>query len=123
MEFINRRLSLRNCRAQASIGFHPAEQQRPQTVLIDIDLHLPVLHGEMPDEVSATVDYDQVHAAIPRLLASRHFKLQETLCHTLLEYCMALPGVSGARVRIRKPDAYADCESAGYTAELHPAHA
>lgn len=117
MQFINRRLSIRNFRAQASIGFHPAEQQRTQTVLIDIDLHLPAQHGEMPDEVSATVDYDQVYAAIPPLLAARHFNLQESLCHALLKCCVALPGVCGARVRIRKPEAYADCESTGYSAE------
>jgi 7,8-dihydroneopterin aldolase/epimerase/oxygenase len=117
VEFINRRISIRNFCTQASIGFHPAEQRQPQRVLIDIDLHLPVLRGNMPDEVSATVDYDQVYAAIPHLLAGRHFNLQETLCHELLACCMALPGVSSARVRIRKPDAYADCESAGYSAE------
>ncbi|MDO6388078.1 dihydroneopterin aldolase [Uliginosibacterium sp. 31-12] len=123
MEFLNRRISIRNFRVQASIGFHAAEQLRTQTVLIDIDLHLPALRGEMPDEVSATVDYDRVYAAIPPLLASRHFKLQESLCHALLKFCVALPGVCGARVRIRKPEAYADCESAGYSAELHQAPA
>lgn len=117
MEFINRRISIRNFCAQASISFHPAEQRQTQRVLIDIDLHLPALHGEIPDDVSATVNYDQVYAAIPPLLAGRHFNLQETLCHELLRYCVALEGVCSARVRIRKPDAYADCESAGYEAE------
>lgn len=119
MEFVIRRIRIRNFCAQASIGFHPAEQRQTQRVLIDIDLHLPALHGEIHDDVSATVDYDQVYAAIPPLLAGRHFNLQETLCHALLQICMALPGVCGARVCIRKPDAYADCESAGYAAELH----
>lgn len=118
LKIVNRRIRIRKYGLPVSIGFYEVERQRPQRVLIDIDLHLAPLCGSMPDDVGATVNYDLVHRAIPGLVADRHFNLQETLCHELLALCMALEGVVGARIWVRKPDIYADCESAGYEAEV-----
>ncbi|WP_170942903.1 dihydroneopterin aldolase [Candidatus Dactylopiibacterium carminicum] len=118
MEFLNRRIHIREFSLPVSIGFYEAEKLRPQRVLIDVDLLLAPLRGAMPDDVRATVNYDLIHQAIPPLVAGRHFDLQETLCHEILSLCAGLKGVTGARVWVRKPDIYADCESAGYSAEI-----
>lgn len=121
MEFFNRSIRIREFSQLVSIGFYEVEKRRPQRVLIDVDLHLAPLAHEIPDEVSASVNYDRVHQAIPKLVAGRHFNLQETLCHEILALCAKLEGVRGARVWVRKPDIYADCESAGYEAEVRVA--
>jgi len=116
-DFFNRRIRIHEYCLPVSIGFHEAEKLRPQRVLIDVELHLaPLTHG-IPDAVQATVDYDRVHGLIPKLVAGRHFNLQETLCHEILAECVKLVGVVSARVWVRKPDIYADCASAGYEAE------
>ncbi|MEC5385462.1 dihydroneopterin aldolase [Uliginosibacterium sp. H3] len=118
MEFFNRRLSIRKLSLSVSIGFYEIEKLRPQRVLIDVELRLPPLVNGIPDDVQATVDYDQMHKSITTLVAGRHFNLQETLCHEILALCARLDGVTGARVWVRKPDIYTDCESAGYEAEV-----
>ncbi|MDQ8022033.1 MAG: dihydroneopterin aldolase [Moraxellaceae bacterium] len=118
MKIFNRRIRIREYSLPVSIGFYEVEKQRPQRVLIDIDLRLAPLTQAMPDDVQATVNYDVLHKAIPGLVAGRHFDLQETLCHELLALCASLHGVTGARVWVRKPDIYTDCESAGYEAEV-----
>lgn len=118
LEFRHRRIRIRKYSLPVSIGFYEVEKQRPQRVLIDIDLHLAPLSHEIPDDVHATVNYDLVHKEIPKLVAGRHFNLQETLCHEILAMCARLEGVTGVRVWVRKPDIYADCESAGYEAEV-----
>ncbi|MDP5239036.1 dihydroneopterin aldolase [Uliginosibacterium sp. 31-16] len=115
--FINRRLRIRQLCLPASIGFHAAEKLHTQRVLIDIELSLAPLTHEIPDEIGASVDYDLLYQAIPELLADRHFNLLETLCHAILARCAALQGVVAAHVAVSKPDIYADCESAGYSAE------
>lgn len=117
MEIFNRSIRIRKFSLPVSIGFYEAEKLRPQRVLIDVDLRLAVLQHGIPDDVQATVDYDLVHRAIPKLVAGRHFNLQETLCHEILAMCTKLEGVVGARVWVRKPDIYSDCDSAGYEAE------
>lgn len=118
MKITHRRIRIREYSLPVSIGFYEVEKQRPQRVLIDIDLRLAPLTQAIPDDVQATVNYDLVHKAIPGLVAGRHFNLQETLCHELLALCAGLDGVTGARVWVRKPDIYTDCESAGYEAEI-----
>ena len=118
MVFLNRRLSIRKLSLPVSIGFHEIEKLRPQRVLIDIEVRLVPLTHDIPDDVRATVDYDLIHKKILALVADRHFNLQETLCHEILQFCASLDGVAGARVWVRKPDIYANCESAGYEAEV-----
>lgn len=118
MEFFNRCISIRKLSLLVLIGFHHGEVNRPQRVLIDIELRLAPIANALPDDVSSTVDYDTVYQGIPTLVANRHFKLQETLCHEILNFCASLDGVAGARVWVRKPDIYGDCESAGYEAEV-----
>ena len=115
-EFINRRIRIREFSQLVSIGFYPVEKTRPQRVLIDVDLHLAPLSHAIEDDISATVNYDALHGQIPKLVANRHFNLQETLCHEILGLCAKLKGVQKAHVWVRKPDVYADCESAGYEA-------
>lgn len=118
MEFINRCIRIREFSQLVSIGFYPVEKQRPQRVLIDVDLHLGPLSHVIADDISDTVNYDYVHANVPKLVAHRHFNLQETLCHEILALCTKLKGVQKIRVWVRKPDVYADCESAGYEATI-----
>lgn len=115
--FINRRLCIRQLCLPVSIGFHAAEKLHAQRVLIDIELSLVPLTHEIPDEIQASVDYDLLYQAIPELVADRHFNLLETLCHALLMCCAELQGVMAAHVAVSKPDIYANCESAGYSAE------
>lgn len=118
MEFLHRKLSIRKLSLPVFIGFYAIEKLRPQRVLIDIELRLaPLSHG-IPDDVEATVDYDRMHKAITKLVEGRHFNLQETLCHEVLGLCADLGSITGARVWVRKPDIYTDCESAGYEAGI-----
>jgi 7,8-dihydroneopterin aldolase/epimerase/oxygenase len=118
VNIFNRRIRIREYSLPVSIGFYEAERRRAQRVLIDIDLHLAPLTRPMPDDVTATVNYDLIYQDVAMLVADRHFNLQETLCHEILALCRALDDVVGARVWVRKPDIYANCESAGYEAEV-----
>ncbi|WP_324781062.1 dihydroneopterin aldolase [Thiobacillus sedimenti] len=118
MEIFNRRIRIRAFCMPISLGFYEAEKKSPQRVLIDVELRLAPLQHDIPDDVRATVDYDLMHRTIPKLVAGRHFNLQETLCHEILSVCIKLDGVIGARVWVRKPDICADCKSAGYEAEV-----
>lgn len=118
MEFFNRRLGIHKLSLSVSIGFYEIEKLRPQRVLIDIELRLAPLSHAIPDDLRATVDYDQVQKAVSTLVVDRHFNVQETLCHHILTLCAKLQGVASARVWVRKPDIYIDWESAGYEAAV-----
>ncbi len=93
---------------QARLGIHPSERAGPQRVRIDVDLHCD--YGAHPprDRIDAVIDYDFLRAEILRLVASRHFELQETLCEAIAALALADARVAGVRVATMKPDIYPD---------------
>jgi dihydroneopterin aldolase len=111
-----RRVFLRNYRVQASIGIHDFEKQAPQTLLISVDLYLEPPLAPLNDDIANTLDYDFLREGISRLVAGRHFNLQETLVHAILDLCLSHAEVALARVSSEKPDVYPDCEAVGYEA-------
>lgn len=109
------RLFLRNLAVSARLGIHDFERE-PQRVLISVDLYLDPAALPKTDRIAEAVDYDAVRRDIVELAASRHFNLQETFVHAILDLCLARPGVIAARAASAKPDVYTDVELAGYEA-------
>jgi len=102
----------------ASIGFHEFERDARQRILVNVDLFVPIaLASSAGDDVSELLDYDRVRAGIQRLVAERHYNLQETLIDQILSLCLSFPQVVGARVSTQKPDVYPDCKTVGIETE------
>ncbi len=120
MEFFNRGIRIREFSQLVSIGFYEVEKRRPQRVLIDVDLHLAPLAHEIPDEVSASVNYDRVHQAIPKLVAGRHFNLQERSA-TRSSRCARSSKAFAARACGCVSPTSTRTASAGYEAEVRVA--
>ena len=112
---MDRRIFIRDFRLQVSIGIHDFEKEGPQTVVVNVDLHLAPAGKAHGDRIANVLNYDLVHDGIVALAKSRHFNLQETLIEAILDLCLAQPGVVEARVSTEKPDVYPDCR-VGYEA-------
>lgn len=113
-----RRIFLHELSLMASIGFHEFERDARQRILVNVDLFVPIaLASSAGDDVSELLDYDRVRAGIQRLVAERHYNLQETLIDQILSLCLSFPQVVGARVSTQKPDVYPDCKTVGIETE------
>lgn len=112
----HRRIFFRDLELQVSIGIHEREKQAPQRVLINLDLDFEAPAPETHDDVANVLDYDKVRECIGALVEGRHFNLQETLCHEIVDALSAMPGIVRIRASTEKPDAYPDCRSVGYEA-------
>lgn len=111
---IDRRFIMQEMECICSIGFYEHERAAPQRVLIDAELVLGDGDEPTTDDVNTTLNYDWIHDTIKEIAESRHFDLQETLARQLFDALIALPGVTGLRVRTAKPDAYPDCRQIAY---------
>ena len=109
------RLFLRNLAIAARLGIHDFERA-PQRVLVSVELYLDPATLPKTDRIAEAVDYDAVRSDIVALAASRHFNLQETFVHAILDLCLSRAGVIAARASSAKPDIYPDVEQAGYEA-------
>ena len=110
-----RRIFIRDFRLPVSIGIHEFEKQGPQTVVVNVELHLAPADEAHNDRIANVLNYDTVHDGIVALAKSRHFNLQETLVEAILDLCLQQAGVVEARVSTEKPDVYKDCR-VGYEA-------
>ena len=109
-----RRLFLRNHGVMIVIGVHDFEQQRPQRVLINVDLYVPLaLSSPTHDNLDEVLDYDFIRQRVADRISQGAIHLQETLCDDLLASMLAHPHVRAARVSTEKPDVYPDCAGVG----------
>ena len=96
------------------IGIYDHERAAPQRVLIDAELLLSPVREPMSDDIDDSLNYDVIRETIVKIVASRHFDLQETLARELFDALRMLDGVIGLRVLTAKPDAYPDCKQIAY---------
>ena len=96
------------------IGIYDHERDAPQRVLIDAELLLSPVSEPMSDDIDDSLNYDVIRETIVKIVASRHFDLQETLARELFDALRMLDGVIGLRVQTAKPDAYPDCKQIAY---------
>lgn len=89
------------------LGIHPEERAAPQRVVLGVEMEC--VYPQAPaDRIDAVVDYDFLRDGIRKLVESRHFELQETLCDAVAALAMADPRVKRVRVRSMKVDVYPD---------------
>jgi dihydroneopterin aldolase len=111
-----RRIFLRDLQVMANIGIHDFERTAPQPLLINIDLWVKVPESDLADDIANVLDYDFLREGVVWLVKGRHFNLQETLVHAILDLCLTKPQVLVARISSAKTDVYPDVAAAGYEA-------
>ena len=109
-----RRLFLRNYEIFVNIGVYDHEKIKPQRLIINIDLYVP-LHTCNPenDQLEEVVDYDFMRTSVTDRIARGHIQLQETLCDDLAKDMLSHPKVRAVRISTMKPDIYPDCDGIG----------
>lgn len=120
MVITQKTILISNLEILLSIGVHEAEKTAPQRLLISVEADSAGTDDEA-DDYRSTVDYDRICDFIRALALQPHVELQETIARRVLEFTLALPGVSHARVETRKPDIFADCDFVGVRLSGHRA--
>ena len=93
---------VRGLTVEAGIGIHDHEQNRLQTLVIDVTLNLaPGLIERLGD----TINYEDVAAAARAIVSEGHVGLVETFAQRLALACLADERVRRCTVRIEKPGA------------------
>lgn len=112
MAVTRKTIIVRNLEIRLSIGVHAHEKAAPQRLLVSVEADTDGGRDE-GDDVGATLDYDRICGFVRSLSLDPHVELQETVARRVLDFTLALPGVSRARVETRKPDVFDDCDYVG----------
>lgn len=84
-------------------GVYPFERRDGQPFVVDVTLRLQ--RASRDDDVTTTVHYGELAAAIAADIAGEPVDLIETLAGRLADLCLAHPVVAGVVVTVHKPEA------------------
>jgi FolB domain-containing protein len=99
------RIYVRDLPVQCIIGELPHERLRPQTIVLNVELHCDLRAAGESDDLADTVDYAAVEAAIASEAAASADRMLERLAARLARRCLGFAGVGAVRLRIDKPAA------------------
>jgi len=116
----SQRIVLDGLEVQADIGFHDFEIGAPQRLLVSVEVWLDNLAPPAEDHPAEAWNYDFLRREVAHLAAARRYNLQETLAHAIFERVAAFHGVRAVRVRLSKPDVYADATGVGVEVASFP---
>ena len=101
---------VRGLQVQAGIGVYDHEQNRLQTLVIDVTLDLG---PHAVERLADTINYETIAQHCRAIVAEGHVGLVETFAERLALDCLKDPRVRRATVRIDKPGALDGAEAAG----------
>ena len=107
------RILLESLEVQADIGFHDFEVGAPQRLFITVEVWLKDAVAPADDDPVRAWNYDFLRTEVAELAGSRRWNLQETLAHAIFDRVAAFRGVRALRVRLSKPDVYAEAHGVG----------
>jgi dihydroneopterin aldolase len=95
-------IELRGLVASGYCGALPEEQQRPQPLEVDLDLHLDLDDSARSDALDDTVDYGALCAAVEQVITSERFTLLERLAARIAEVSLRDGRAFAVSVTVRK---------------------
>ena len=112
-----RRMFVHDLVLSCSIGVHRHERDASQRVRLNIDLAVADDSAGLSGRLADTVDYENIVERARSIAGARHYTLVETLAEALAAMCLADPRVHTARIRVEKPDVFADTGAVGVEIE------
>lgn len=109
-----RRIFFTRLAIDAQIGILDHERGATQPVHVDAEIDLAVASIPRHDGILEVLDYRRLREAIVDECTRTHVNLIETLCDRLAARLLAqFPDVLQIKLRVSKPQAFADCSAVG----------
>lgn len=103
-------------RAETVIGIHQGEDV-PQPLVIDVHAGVPHARACDTDDIRDTIDYSVVRTRLLRLMVEHRLHMLEAFAEAIADILLDEFGASWVRVRVVKPNKFADVQSLGVQIE------
>ena len=98
------RLFVRDLVVPSSIGVHRHERDAPQRVRVTVEIDIAPLFSTESDSIGAVLSYDDVVAAVKKIISLGHINLVETLADRIATNCLEDARVVKVKVVVEKLD-------------------
>jgi len=104
-------IHLKNINVIAYIGTHDWEKERKQRLIINLKFEFKGENAIKSDNISDTIDYEQLNNKIVREVTHSRYQLVEHLTGKIMELVMEDERIREAWLEIDKPEALQYCDS------------
>ena len=111
------KIIIKNILARGIIGIHDWEREKPQDILINLELFTKIRNPDTPDDIDQSLDYSLVTKKVMiHAENAKRFTL-EALAEDIAQLCLEDTRVLKITVRVEKPGAVRFSESVGIEIE------
>jgi len=108
---------IKDIHARGIIGINDWEREKPQDILINIDLYTEVRKQAANDNISECIDYSNVKKKVMHHAETAKRFTVEALAEDIARLCLEDPRVLKTTVRVEKPGAVRFAQSVGVEIE------
>ena len=108
---------IRQLQLQAVIGIHEWERERPQPLVMDLELAADARRAAASERIQDALDYHAVSQRLTEYVTASEFQLLETLAEGCAELLRREFHVSWLRLTLHKPQAVDNAASVGVIIE------
>ena len=98
------RIFIKDLLARGRLGVPEEERAHPQDILINLVLYTDIHRAGESDDIHDCVDYEVTALKVLELVERSTRHTVEALAEDVAHLCLSIPRVSGASVRIEKPN-------------------
>jgi FolB domain-containing protein len=108
---------IKNLRARGIIGVNDWEREKPQEILINIEIFSDLMAAGKSDDLTDSVNYRTIAKAALRAAETLERFTVEALAEDISAICLLEAHVLGVRVKVEKPGAVRFSDSVGVEIE------
>lgn len=112
-------LKIKNLKLQTILGVHLWEEKINREIIINVEIESDFVKSLQSDDINDTIDYDLITTKIKNLIASKRFKLVETMAQNIMDEIMQDLRVKRCKIEIDKVGAIEAVESFSVTIEQY----
>lgn len=110
-------IKIKNLRLRTVIGIFDWEKTIDREIIINAEIASKTAQALYSDNISDTIDYDQLILKIKNLVANNRFKLVEKMAQTLMDEILKDKRISRCKLEIDKVGAVENVDSFSITIE------
>jgi len=112
-------LKIKNLKLQTILGVHFWEEKISRGIIINVEIESDFIKALQSDDINDTIDYDLITTQIKNLIASKRFKLVETMAQKIMDQIMEDSRIKRCKIEIDKVGAVEAVESFSVTIEQY----
>jgi FolB domain-containing protein len=113
------KIIIKNLLVRGIIGINDWEREKPQDILINVEVMADLRKAGETDAIEDAVNYRTIAKKVITHTETVGRFTVEALASDIAKICLAEPGAISARVRVEKPGALRFAESVGVEVERH----